>query len=102
VYSIRDVQLLPLSPAAAKLSGRDAAAERRYRRLLTSGLDLSKDFIVSYSYDLCHTLQAHLARPPCRPFDSRFVWNEYLSQGLRRLVCAVAAGGDAVFVVSKD
>jgi hypothetical protein len=80
------VQLIPLLHGGSKAAKREEAAERRYRRLLTSGLDLSKDFAVSYSYNLCHTLQTNLTKPPSDPFDSRFVWNEYLTQNFRRLV----------------
>ena len=72
--------------ARAAASRNDVAAERRYRRLLTHGLDLSKDFCVSYSYNLCHTLQANLTHPSEDAFDSRFVWNGYLTQDFRRLV----------------
>lgn len=86
LYDINDVQLIPLLQGGPKATaGRDMAAERRYRRLLTSGLDLSKDFSVSYSYSLCHTLQTNLTQPPSDAFESRFVWNEYLTQDFREL-----------------
>ena len=61
--------------------GRETAAEKRYRKLLLSGLELNKDFYFSYTYNLARTLQANLtADAPADPFDSMFVWNEYLSR----------------------
>lgn len=61
--------------------GRETAAEKRYRKLLLSGLELNKDFYFSYTYNLARTLQANLtAEAPADPFDSMFVWNEYLSR----------------------
>ena len=59
----------------------DCAAEKRYRRILLSGVELNKDFYFSYTYNLGQTLQASLtAEQPRDCFESRFVWNEYLSR----------------------
>ena len=64
-----------------QMQGRETAAEKRYRKLLLSGLELNKDFYFSYTYNLARTLQANLtADAPADPFDSMFVWNEYLSR----------------------
>lgn len=83
LFEVKSVELIPLANGNMKGSGREQAAERRYRKLITSGLDLSKDFLVSYSYRLCHTLQANLTKPPTDMFSSRFVWNEYLTRKFR-------------------
>lgn len=88
LFEVKNVELIPLANGNMKGSGREQAAERRYRKLITSGLDLSKDFLVSYSYRLCHTLQANLTKPPTDMFDSRFVWNEYLTRAFRPKVHA--------------
>jgi hypothetical protein len=88
LYDIRDVQLIPLLQGGQKAASCDMGAERRYRRLITSGLDLSKNFVVSYSYNLCRTLQSNLTAPASDPFGSRFVWNEYLTRDFRKLVCS--------------
>ena len=87
LFAVKDVQLIPLPHGHTRASGREQQAERRYRKLITSGLDLSKDFLVSYSYNLCHTLQTNLTKPLSDPFDSRFVWNEYLTRDFRPKVC---------------
>ena len=69
------------SPTFLPCQGRETAAEKRYRKLLLSGLELNKDFYFSYTYNLARTLQANLtAEAPADPFDSMFVWNEYLSR----------------------
>jgi hypothetical protein len=88
LYDIKDVQLIPLHQGGPRSSGCDMAAERRYRRLITSGLDLSKNFVVSYSYNLSRSLQSNLTAPASDRFGSRFVWNEYLTRDFRKLVCA--------------
>lgn len=63
------------------LQGRETLAEKRYRKLLLSGLELNKDFYFSYTYNLARTLQANLTTDaPEDPFDSMFVWNEFLSR----------------------
>ena len=63
------------------LQGRETPAEKRYRKLLLSGLELNKDFYFSYTYNLARTLQANLTTDaPGDPFDSMFVWNEFLSR----------------------
>jgi len=103
VYGISDVELVPLLHPSVRGeragSAATAAAEKRYKRLLMSGLDLTKDFYFSYSYDLCATLQANLTAPAANPFASRFAWNEYLTRSLRgqarrmqlTLLCAICA-----------
>lgn len=83
LFAVKDVQLIPLPHCHTRASGREQQAERRYRKLIKSGLDLSKDFLVSYSYNLCHSLQTNLTKPLSDPFDSRFVWNEYLTRDFR-------------------
>ena len=75
------VTLLPLELRNLPCQGRETAAEKRYRKLLLSGLELNKDFYFSYTYNLARTLQTNLtAEAPADPFDSMFVWNEYLSR----------------------
>lgn len=104
VYGIAEKGLVQLTRTprtpGPSLSGRDAAAETRYRRLLLTGLDLTKDFYFSYTYNLSQSLQANFARAALvedvdghRDADERFtgmfVWNEYLTRPLR-----TALGGD--------
>lgn len=102
VYSIAEKGVVQLTRTprtnTTPLRGRDAAAERRYRRLLLTGLDLTKDFYYSYTYNLSQSLQTNFARAAhvddgvpddAERFAGMFVWNEYLSRPLR-----TALGGD--------
>ncbi|DBA74413.1 TPA: hypothetical protein ACH3X1_011168 [Trebouxia sp. C0004] len=88
VYGINKTLLVPLVQPSVDIvqgQGRETAAEKRYRKLLLSGLELNKDFYFSYTYNLARTLQSNLtADAPADPFDSMFVWNEYLSRPLRQ------------------
>ncbi|DBB09417.1 hypothetical protein WJX82_010315 [Trebouxia sp. C0006] len=88
VYGIDKTLLVPLVQPSVDIvqgQGRETAAEKRYRKLLLSGLELNKDFYFSYTYNLARTLQANLtADAPADAFDSMFVWNEYLSRPLRQ------------------
>ena len=46
-----------------------------------AGIELSKDFLWSYTWPLWRTVQANMsADPPASAFDSMFVWNEYLTR----------------------
>ena len=70
----------------------DCAAEKRYRRIQLSRVELNKDFYFSYTYNLGQTLQASLtAEQPHDCFESRFVWNEYLSRSGMGAVTYLAA-----------
>ena len=72
--------------ACATLQGKESGAERRYKRLL-AGLELTRDFFWSYGWPLWRTVQANLgAAAPGRPFDSMFVWNDYLTRCVLHLV----------------
>lgn len=60
---------------------RESNEEKRYRKLLLSGMDLSKDFIFSYTYCLSRTLQTNLTSTSTKgTFDSMFVWNDFLTR----------------------
>lgn len=49
--------------AAGGVGACDPSAEKRYRKLL-SGVDLTKHFYFSYTYDLAKTLQYNCCGPP--------------------------------------
>ncbi|KAL1350251.1 hypothetical protein HN51_014370 [Arachis hypogaea] len=59
--------------------------ENRYKKLLCS-VDLTRDFFFSYSYHIMHSLQKNLSAnnpPGLLPYETLFVWNEYLTRGIR-------------------
>eukprot|EP00210_Caulerpa_lentillifera_P008438 g8050.t1 len=78
VYGVADTTLIPLSCT------NESWSERRYRKLLLSGLDLTKDFFFSYTYNLSYTVQHNLTQQGSfDPFECIYVWNEYLTRDLR-------------------
>ena len=54
-----------------------------------NNVDLTKNFYFSYTYDITHTLQHNMTRPPNRrnfSYNEMFVWNSYLLEnGFRSL-----------------
>jgi len=103
IYKIEDTSMLYIPHDTIKEQHSD---EQRYLKMFQA-IDLSSNFYFSYSYDLTHTLQHNLANPnyiikPCgekisladipnirssqfsyiSQFQSKFVWNEYLMQGM--------------------
>lgn len=59
----------------------------RYKKLLCS-VDLTKDFFFSYSYQIMCSLQRNLCEGETGQvlYDTMFVWNEYLTRGIRNLL----------------
>lgn len=56
----------------------------RYKKLLCT-VDLTKDFIFSYSYHVMRSLQKNLCDNKAEEllYETMFVWNEYLTRGIR-------------------
>ncbi|ORY08286.1 hypothetical protein K493DRAFT_29135 [Basidiobolus meristosporus CBS 931.73] len=85
IYHIDDTLLLPITNAGK--SDRKAD-ESRYINIFQN-VDLSRNFYFSYTYDITHTLQHNMTRPPnWRNFsyNEMFVWNHYLLEtGFRSL-----------------
>ncbi|KAL4859481.1 Phosphoinositide phosphatase SAC1 [Chlorella vulgaris] len=101
VYGIEATSLVPvMSPAAHRThfgSQHGSVAEQRYRKLL-AGVQLTKDFFFSFSWPIHQTVQRTFAQPPGEAwaddaFDTKFVWNEYLTRPLREAL------GNSRFVV---
>ncbi|GLI58435.1 hypothetical protein VaNZ11_000152 [Volvox africanus] len=109
VYTVAATALVPLHPgyqAAAAAGQPSGAAEKRYVKLLM-GMDLTKHFYFSYSYNLTATVQQncrmaqqrgeqpHLQTQGANPpdgsvisvspsvYESMFTWNAYLTSALR-------------------
>ncbi len=59
----------------------------RYKKILNT-LDLRKDFFFSYSYHIMRSLQKNLSDPQegWNIYESTFVWNEFLTQGIRNFL----------------
>ncbi|XP_048233913.1 phosphoinositide phosphatase SAC2 isoform X2 [Ricinus communis] len=56
----------------------------RYKKLLCT-VDLTRDFFFSYSYNIMHCLQKNLYNSETGkvPYETMFVWNEFLTRGIR-------------------
>lgn len=87
LYQIEGTDLIPLTTGKSKPDTRNTE-EQRFLSIL-GGLDLTKSFYYSYSYDLTHTLQHNITRErsalakgvgslPDTDFNPMFVWNGYL------------------------
>lgn len=88
VYGIAEKGLVQLTHPAVQAS--ESAAERRYRKLLLTGLDLTKSFFFSYTYCLSRSLQDNFLSSQQQgalgaddTFDNMYVWNEFLTRPLR-------------------
>lgn len=57
----------------------------RYKNLL-GGVDLTKDFYFSYTYPIMQNMQANvkLLGENRMPFENMFVWNAFLTSGIRQ------------------
>ncbi|KAF6154210.1 hypothetical protein GIB67_043100 [Kingdonia uniflora] len=56
----------------------------RYKKLLCT-VDLTKDFFFSYSYHVMRSLQKNISdgETGVFPYETMFVWNEFLTRGIR-------------------
>jgi len=67
--------------------GVNAVLSIRYKRLL-QGVDLNKDFFFSYTYRIMQSVQRNeiLRDDTSMPYENMFVWNAFLSRGIRQEV----------------
>ncbi|KAE8710454.1 Phosphoinositide phosphatase SAC4 [Hibiscus syriacus] len=83
VYAVSKSEMIPL-PNSTVNSSINYKEEIRYKKLLCS-VDLTKDFFFSYSYHVMRSLQKNLCnnKPDQVLYETMFVWNEFLTQGIR-------------------
>ena len=104
IYKIEDTTMIYIPHDSVREAHSD---EQRYLKMFQS-IDLSSNFYFSYSYDLTHTLQHNLATPRLltsatsppvalgsipnmatsrfsytSQFQAKFVWNEFLLEGMQ-------------------
>ncbi|KAF6147989.1 hypothetical protein GIB67_024164 [Kingdonia uniflora] len=62
----------------------DSKNENRYKKLLCT-VDLTKNFFFSYSYHVMRSLQKNVSdgKTGGVPYETMFVWNEFLTRGIR-------------------
>ncbi|XVE97833.1 hypothetical protein REPUB_Repub03eG0052700 [Reevesia pubescens] len=84
VYAVSRSEMIPLLNSTLDSSIADANNENRYKKLLCT-VDLTKDFFFSYSYHVMCSLQKNLCNkePGQVLYETMFVWNEFLTRGIR-------------------
>ncbi|XP_078444255.1 phosphoinositide phosphatase SAC2-like [Wolffia australiana] len=87
VYSIAKSNMIALPEPSPPLDMATSKMENRYKKLLCN-VDLTRDFFFSYSYHIMRSLQKNLCdeQPGQTVYDTMFVWNEYLTRGIRNHV----------------
>ncbi|XP_010552199.1 PREDICTED: phosphoinositide phosphatase SAC2 [Tarenaya hassleriana] len=84
VYAIAKSEIITIPHASVLSNVAYSKDEKRYKKLLCA-VDLTKDFFFSYSYCIMHSLQRNLCNNVKGQtyYESMFVWNEYLTRGVR-------------------
>ncbi|XP_065881118.1 phosphatidylinositol-3-phosphatase SAC1 isoform X2 [Euphorbia lathyris] len=84
IYSIEESQLITVPHALVQTDAAHSKTELRYKKLLSS-VDLTKDFFFSYTYPIMQSLQKNVLSMDKErmPYDNMFVWNEFLTKGIR-------------------
>ncbi|KAL9376592.1 hypothetical protein Peur_030712 [Populus x canadensis] len=84
VYAVCKSEMIPLPNSTVQSSISNSKEENRYKKLLCT-VDLTKDFFFSYSYHVMRSLQKNLCdtRTGQVPYETMFVWNEFLTRGIR-------------------
>ncbi|PKA61449.1 Phosphoinositide phosphatase SAC4 [Apostasia shenzhenica] len=84
VYAISKSEMIALPNSSARSSMTVSKSENRYKKLLCM-VDLTKDFFFSYSYNIMLSLQKNLCDVENGNilYDTMFVWNEFLTRGIR-------------------
>ncbi|XP_068663400.1 phosphoinositide phosphatase SAC2-like [Aristolochia californica] len=84
VYGVTKSEMIPLPNSSVRSNMTYSKNENRYKKLLCT-VDLTKDFFFSYSYHVMRSLQKNLCNDETGQvlYETMFVWNEFLSRGIR-------------------
>lgn len=84
VYAITKSEMFPIPNSTVLSNMAYSKNENRYKKLLRT-VDLTRDFFFSYSYHIMLSLQKNMSN--CESgltlYDTMFVWNEFLTRGIR-------------------
>ncbi|XP_022146583.1 phosphoinositide phosphatase SAC2-like [Momordica charantia] len=85
VYGISKSRMVIIPNPVVRTKKAYCNTEKRYQKLLNS-VDLTKDFFFSYSYQVMRSLQDNLSKNKMDQniYKSMFVWNEFLTRGIRK------------------
>ncbi|KAI3965281.1 hypothetical protein MKX01_036610 [Papaver californicum] len=84
VYAISKSEMIPIPHPTLRSNMAFSKNENRYKKLLCT-IDLTKDFFFSYSYHVMRSLQKNMTDAQTGQFlyETRFVWNAFLTRGIR-------------------
>ncbi|XP_022146568.1 phosphoinositide phosphatase SAC2 isoform X2 [Momordica charantia] len=87
IYAITKSEMIPIPNATARSNLAISKDENRYKKLLRT-VDLRKDFFFSYSYNVMRCLQKNICdnKTGHLLYDTMFVWNEFLTRGIRNIL----------------
>ncbi|VAI83797.1 unnamed protein product [Triticum turgidum subsp. durum] len=87
VYQVTKTAMIELSNSKMKPTLLNSNDENRYKKLLQT-IDLRKDFFFSHSYNIMRSLQKNFNDPQkgWDLYDTMFVWNEFLTRGVRNIL----------------
>ncbi|KAG9158804.1 hypothetical protein Leryth_013699 [Lithospermum erythrorhizon] len=87
VYAIAKSEIITIPNSATRPNMIDHWSENRLMKLLCM-VDLTKDFFFSYSYHVMSSLQKNICQGDSGPvlYETMFVWNEFLTRGIRNLL----------------
>ncbi|KAH0913053.1 hypothetical protein HID58_036374 [Brassica napus] len=87
VYGIAETEQIMIPYPSPETRVANSLAERRYKNLLKM-VDVRKNFYFSYTYHLMYTLQTNVCNTESGEIhdETMFVWNEYLTHGIRRIL----------------
>ncbi|KAJ8756175.1 hypothetical protein K2173_024722 [Erythroxylum novogranatense] len=84
IYAIASSKMILIPHSSVLSNMTNSKSENRYKKLLCM-VDLSRDFFFSYSYHIMHSFQKNLGNEGEGqvPYETMFVWNEFLTRGIR-------------------
>ncbi|KAE8799364.1 phosphoinositide phosphatase SAC2-like [Hordeum vulgare] len=87
VYQVTKTAMIELSNSKMRPTLINSNDENRYKKLLQT-IDLRKDFFFSHSYHIMRSLQKNFNDPQegWGLYDTMFVWNEFLTRGVRNIL----------------
>ncbi|KAG0559776.1 hypothetical protein KC19_10G128300 [Ceratodon purpureus] len=87
IYTVNESRLITVPHHSVQTDVALSKVELRYKKLL-QGVDLNKDFFFSYTYRIMQSVQRNeiLRDDTSMPYENMFVWNAFLSRGIRQEV----------------
>ncbi|THU57648.1 hypothetical protein C4D60_Mb03t05740 [Musa balbisiana] len=84
IFAVTKSEMIALPNSAIHSNMAYSKNENRYKKLLCT-VDLTKDFFFSYSYHVMRSLQKNISDSQRGEvlYESMFVWNEFLTRGIR-------------------